>query len=67
MAVLGLVNLRIQKKPRLGAMVVHVDKVKRYHGVTPCSWLPEGMGQDVASMLNNTSIDQLFQTEPGRC
>jgi len=37
--ILGAVNLRIQKSPRVNAMVVHVDKVKQCMGDTPGSWL----------------------------
>jgi len=36
---LGAVNLRIQKSAKAGAMIVHVDKVKKCMGDTPVSWM----------------------------
>jgi len=37
--ILGAVNMRIQKSAKAGAIVVHVDKVKKCMGDTPVSWM----------------------------
>jgi len=62
--VLGPVNLRIQKGPRTGPMVVHLDKVKRYFGETLISWLPEEIGQDRVATMSPGDLTRLFQDHP---
>jgi len=62
--VLGPVNLRIQKGPRTGPIVVHVDKVNRYFGETPVSWLPDEVGQDTVGTLGPNDLTRLFQDHP---
>jgi len=59
-AILGPVNFRIQKTSRSGALVVHVDKIKRYYGVPPDTWLPDGIGQDALGALSGGDLNGLF-------
>jgi len=63
-AILEPVNLRIQKTTRSGALVVHVDKIERYNGVAPDSWLPDGLGQDALGAFSGENLNWLFLNDP---
>jgi len=63
--VLGAVIVRIQKSAKAATMIVHVDKVKRFMGDTPMSWLGTGEGDTTLGVLEDEQVlVPLFVEDP---
>ena len=56
--VMGPVNVRIQKSPRSKCQIVHIDKIKIFHGPTPKPWISTGPTEDqaVATGSDNENV-----------
>ncbi|MEZ4720247.1 MAG: RNase H-like domain-containing protein [Flavobacteriales bacterium] len=56
--VIGEVNLKIQKSKRMKPKIVHVDKVKRYYGNPPISWLKDKDDDDDDDEMSGDNTDE---------
>jgi len=53
---INAVNYVVRHSKRAQPIIVHVDKMKKCHGVTPPSWLESHQGND-ASVINDCGTD----------